>query len=122
MEEISPERAKELFPLMSTEKVLAATYLPTDGYLDPSRLCNSFAGEARRMGIKIFQQTRVIAINKEGNQVVSVTTDRGIIQTEKVVAACGFYTAEIARYARSKSSYRTYEPSISGYGGFQAGR
>jgi 4-methylaminobutanoate oxidase (formaldehyde-forming) len=38
LEEISPERAKELFPLMSTEKVLAATYLPTDGYLDPSLL------------------------------------------------------------------------------------
>lgn len=97
LEEISPERAKELFPLMSTEKVLAATYLPTDGYLDPSLLCNSLAGEARRMGVKIFQQTRVTAISRTGNQVVSVTTDKGTIQTEKVVAACGFYTAEIAR-------------------------
>ncbi|MEP6948064.1 MAG: FAD-dependent oxidoreductase [Ginsengibacter sp.] len=97
LEEISPERAKELFPLMSTEKVLAATYLPTDGYLDPSLLCNSFAREARRMGVKIFQQTRITAINKQGHQVVSVTTDKGIIQTEKVVAACGLYTPEIAR-------------------------
>jgi glycine cleavage system aminomethyltransferase T/glycine/D-amino acid oxidase-like deaminating enzyme len=97
LEEISPERAQELFPLMSTEKVLAATYLSTDGYLDPSLLCNSLANEARRMGVKIFQQTRVTGINTRGNQVVSVTTDKGIIQTEKVVAACGFYTAEIAR-------------------------
>ena len=31
-------RGPELFPLMSTERVLGATYLPTDGYLDPSRL------------------------------------------------------------------------------------
>jgi glycine cleavage system aminomethyltransferase T/glycine/D-amino acid oxidase-like deaminating enzyme len=97
LEEISPERAKELFPLMSTEKVLAATYLPTDGYLDPSLLCNSLAGEARRMGVKIFQQTRVTAINRSGNQVVSVTTDKGTIKIGKVVAACGLYTPEIAR-------------------------
>ncbi|WP_153798193.1 GcvT family protein [Foetidibacter luteolus] len=97
LEEITAERAQELFPLMSTEKVLAATYLPTDGYLDPSLLCNSLAGEARRMGVKIFQQTRVTAINTKGNHVVSVTTDKGTIKTGKVVAACGFYTAEVAR-------------------------
>jgi glycine cleavage system aminomethyltransferase T/glycine/D-amino acid oxidase-like deaminating enzyme len=97
LEEISPERAKELFPLMSVEKVLAATYLSTDGYLDPGLLCNSLANEAKRMGVKIFQQTRVTAISTRGNQVLSVTTDKGTIKTEKVVAACGFYTPEIAR-------------------------
>jgi len=97
LEEITAERAQELFPLMSTEHVLAATYLPTDGYLDPSLLCYSMANEARRMGVKIHQQTRVLSINKAGNRVVSVTTDRGTITTSKVVAACGLYTAEIGR-------------------------
>jgi len=97
LEEISPQRAQELFPLMSTEHVRAATYLPTDGYLDPSLLCNSMAKEARRMGVKIFQHTRVTAINTQNNQIVSVTTDKGTIKVEKVVAACGLYTAEVAR-------------------------
>jgi 4-methylaminobutanoate oxidase (formaldehyde-forming) len=97
LEEISAERAKELFPLMSTDGVLGATYLPTDGYLDPSLLCYSMANEARRMGVKIFQETRVTAINTTGNKVVSVTTDRGTIAAEMVVAACGLYTAEIGR-------------------------
>src|SRR5580765_2156929 len=97
LEEISAERAKELFPLMSTEKVLAATYLPTDGYLDPSQLCYSLAKEARRMGVQIIQQTRVTAINTKNNRVVSITTDKGIISTETIVAAAGLYTAEIGR-------------------------
>lgn len=97
LEEISPEKAKELFPLMSTDNVKAATYLSTDGYLDPSLLCTSLAKEARRMGVKIIQHTRVTAINTSHNQVISVTTDKGIIQTEKIVAACGLYTAEVAR-------------------------
>ncbi len=97
LEEISPERAQELFPLMSTENVRAATYLSTDGYLDPSLLCTSLAKEARRMGVQVFQQTRVTAINTKNNQVISVTTDKGTIKTEMVVAACGLYTAEIGR-------------------------
>ncbi len=97
LEEISPERARELFPLLSTENVLACTYLSTDGYLDPSMLCNSLAKEAKRMGVQICQQTRVTAINTRNNQVVSVTTERGTIQTGMVVAASGLYTAEIAR-------------------------
>ena len=86
LEEISAERAKELFPLMSTENVLQQLILPTDGYLDPSLLCNSLAKEARRMGVKIFQQTRVTAINTKNNQVVSVTTDKGTIQNRN---GCG---------------------------------
>lgn len=97
LEEISAQRAQELFPLMSTEHIRAATYLPTDGYLDPSLLCNSLAKEARRMGVKILQHTRVTAINTKNNRVVSVSTDKGDIAAEMVVAACGLYTAEVGR-------------------------
>lgn len=97
LQEITAKEAQQLFPLMSTDHVLAATYLPTDGYLDPSRLCYSLAKEAKRMGVKVFEQTRVSAINTSGNRVVSVTTDKGTIQTELVVAAAGLYAAEIAR-------------------------
>ncbi len=97
LEEITAERAKELFPLMSTDHVLAATYLPTDGYLDPSLLCNVLASEARRMGVRVLQQTRVTGINTSNNRVISVITDKGTIQAEKVVAACGLYTAGLAR-------------------------
>jgi glycine cleavage system aminomethyltransferase T/glycine/D-amino acid oxidase-like deaminating enzyme len=97
LEEVSPQRAKELFPLMSTENVLAATYLPTDGYLDPSLLCNSLAREARRMGVKIVQHACVRSIGMKNNQIVSVTTDKGTVKTGMVIACCGICTAEIAR-------------------------
>ncbi len=97
LEEISPEEAQNLFPLMSTENVLAATYLSTDGYLDPSLLCHSLAKQAKQMGAKIFLHTKLTAINIRNNHVVSVSTDKGEIKTEIVIAACGLYTAEIGR-------------------------
>jgi glycine cleavage system T protein len=97
LKEISPAQAKDLFPLMSLENVLAATYLPTDGYLDPSLLCYSLANQAKKMGVNIFLHTRVNAINCRNNQVVSISTDKGEIITEKIVAATGLYTSEIGR-------------------------
>src|ERR1700712_2992429 len=38
LELISADEAAELFPLMVTDGVQCASYLPTDGYLDPSQL------------------------------------------------------------------------------------
>ena len=51
LELISAEEAKELFPLMSTEGVLGAAWLPTDGYLDPSQLTFALAEGAREGGV-----------------------------------------------------------------------
>ena len=48
LELISAEEAKELFPLMSTDGVLGAAWLPTDGYIDPSQLTYALADGARR--------------------------------------------------------------------------
>ena len=38
LELVSAEEAQRLFPPMSTDGVLGAAYLPTDGYIDPSQL------------------------------------------------------------------------------------
>ena len=43
MEVISAQRAQELFPLMSTVDVLAAAFLPTDGYIDPASVTMAIA-------------------------------------------------------------------------------
>ena len=50
LELISAEEARELFPLMSTDGVLGAAWLPTDGYLDPSQLTFALAEGAREGG------------------------------------------------------------------------
>src|SRR6266508_2013732 len=49
LELVSAEEAQRLFPPMSTEGVLGAAYLPTDGYVDPSQLTFALAEGARRL-------------------------------------------------------------------------
>jgi glycine cleavage system aminomethyltransferase T/glycine/D-amino acid oxidase-like deaminating enzyme len=99
MELVSADQAKELFPLMSTEGVLGAAWLPTDGYLDPAQLTYALADGARRGGCQIFQNTRVTGVETAAGRVKKVATEKGEIEAEAVVIASGMYAAEIGRLA-----------------------
>jgi glycine cleavage system aminomethyltransferase T/glycine/D-amino acid oxidase-like deaminating enzyme len=97
MEIVSPQEAQELFPPMSTDGVVAAAFIPGDGYLDPSQLTFSLADAARRLGAQIEVRTTVTAIETRDGRVVAVETDKGRIECEVVVDAAGMYAPELAR-------------------------
>src|SRR5947209_15510244 len=99
LELVSAEDAQRLFPPMSTDGVLGAAFLPTDGYIDPSQLTFALAEGARRHGAEIATSTRVTGIGVERGRVTGVQTDRGSIETEVVVDAGGMFAAEIGRLA-----------------------
>jgi glycine cleavage system aminomethyltransferase T/glycine/D-amino acid oxidase-like deaminating enzyme len=97
---ISADEAAEMFPLMSTDGVLGAAWLPTDGYIDPSQLTYALADVARREGdLQVFQNTRVTGIDVADGRVRAVETEKGRIEAEVVVIAAGMYAAEIGRLA-----------------------
>ncbi len=101
LELIGSAEAQALFPLMSTEGVLGAVYLPTDGWLDPSGLALALAAGARSRGAQIRTHTRVVAIGTERGQVTGVTVEqrgeRSEIRAEVVVNAGGMFAPEIGR-------------------------
>jgi glycine cleavage system aminomethyltransferase T/glycine/D-amino acid oxidase-like deaminating enzyme len=99
LELLSADEAAALFPLMSTDGVRAASYLPTDGYLDPSQLTYALAEGAREGGCRIYTHTRVTAIEVEAGRVGGVQTEWGPIEAEVVVNAGGMFAAEIGRMA-----------------------
>jgi 4-methylaminobutanoate oxidase (formaldehyde-forming) len=99
LELISPDEAQTLFPPMSTEGVLGAAYLPTDGYIDPSQLTFALAEGARRGGAEIATHTRVTAIGVERGRVTGIETDKGSVEAEVVVNAGGMFAGEIGRLA-----------------------
>src|SRR5438132_14072080 len=69
LELISPEEAQGMFPPMTTEGVVGAAYLSTDGYIDPSQLTFALVEAARRRGAEINEDTRVTGIEVSEGQV-----------------------------------------------------
>ncbi|MDQ6605929.1 MAG: FAD-dependent oxidoreductase [Actinomycetota bacterium] len=99
LELISSEQAQALFPLMVTDGVRCASYLPTDGYLDPSLLTYALADGARAGGCRVFTHTRVSAIDVVAGRATGVRTQWGEVQAEVIVNAGGMFAAELGRLA-----------------------
>src|SRR5262245_43553823 len=99
LELVSPSEAAALFPPMTTDGVLGAALLPTDGYIDPSQLTFALAEGARRRGAEIATSTRVTGVAVERGRIAGVETDRGDVETEIVVNAGGMYAQEIGALA-----------------------
>ena len=72
---LSADEARDLFPLMSTEGVVGAAYVPSDGYIDPSSLTQSLARGARDGGVAIHEGVRVTGFEIERNRVRGVIVD-----------------------------------------------
>jgi glycine cleavage system aminomethyltransferase T/glycine/D-amino acid oxidase-like deaminating enzyme len=96
---LSADEAQALFPLMVTDGVRCASYLPTDGYLDPSLLTYALIDGARRGGCRVFTHTRVHDVVVTEGRVRGIRTEWGDIEAEIVVNAGGMYAAEIGRLA-----------------------
>jgi 4-methylaminobutanoate oxidase (formaldehyde-forming) len=99
LELLSPDEAQAQFPPMVTDGVRCASYLPTDGYLDPSQLTFALIEGARQGGVQVFTHTRVSGIEVTGGRVRGVRTEWGDVEAEIVVNAGGMYAAEIGRLA-----------------------
>ncbi|MFZ0088435.1 MAG: FAD-dependent oxidoreductase [Solirubrobacteraceae bacterium] len=99
LELLGAEEAQRLFPLMVTDGVRCASYLATDGYLDPSLLTYALIDGARDAGGQVFTHTRVNEIVVTEGRVRGVRTEWGDIEAEVVVNAGGMYAAQIGRMA-----------------------
>ncbi|HXU85571.1 MAG TPA: FAD-dependent oxidoreductase [Verrucomicrobiae bacterium] len=104
LELISAGEARDRFPLMTTDGVLGAVWLPTDGWLDPSGLAMALAAGARQKGVTVRTHTRVVRIGVERRRVTGVEVElrdgsRERIAADVVVNAAGMFAPEIGRLA-----------------------
>lgn len=99
MEELSPEKVKELWPLAYTDDILLGFFAPGDGRANPIDVTMALAKGARMGGVQIFEETTVIGIATEDQRVTGIITDKGEIQAEYVVNCAGMWAREIGKMA-----------------------
>lgn len=97
VEVISPERIKELHPLINTDGILGGLYHPYDGDVDPNGMTQALAKGARMHGAEIYRFTMVTGISPTGSGDWVVHTDKGDITCEHVVNAGGLWAPEVGR-------------------------
>ncbi|MGB3899631.1 MAG: FAD-dependent oxidoreductase [Mesorhizobium sp.] len=97
MELLTPKEAQDLFPIMTLDGVEGATYIASDGYVDPASLCQALAAGARKRGVKFVQGCEVTGFSIENRRVTAVETSMGKIRAETVVNAAGMWGHELGK-------------------------
>jgi 4-methylaminobutanoate oxidase (formaldehyde-forming) len=94
---LDPRRAGEKWPIMRTDDLIGAVWLPGDGKANPADITQALAKGARSRGVRIFEKTRVTAIRTKDGRAVGVATDKGEIAAEVVAICAGQWSRQLAR-------------------------
>jgi heterotetrameric sarcosine oxidase gamma subunit len=96
---ITPAEAGRRWPLMRTDDLVGALWLPRDGRTNPIDTTLALAKGARQGGATVLENTAVTGIRVENGRVAGVTTTGGEVACEVVVNSAGMWAREVGRMA-----------------------
>ena len=93
---LSVPQIAERYPLIQTEDLHGGIHIPSDGYANAVDITQALAKGARSRGARIFTDTKVEAILRDGDRVTGVRTADGEIQSQYVVICGGMWSRDLA--------------------------
>ncbi|TMJ02709.1 MAG: FAD-dependent oxidoreductase [Alphaproteobacteria bacterium] len=99
LELIGPNEVKDKFPLVDLKDVRGATWIASDGYVDPYSLTMAYAKGARQGGVKIVEGAMVTGFRQANGRITHVVTDQGEVACEIAVNAAGLWARHVGEMA-----------------------
>ncbi|MCA0336422.1 MAG: FAD-dependent oxidoreductase [Actinobacteria bacterium] len=97
---LTPEQAKERYPLIRDEDLVGAIWLPGDGRANPTDLTLSLAKGARALAVQVRERVRVTEILADRSgphpRATGVRTEHGDVEAEVVVNCAGQWANALA--------------------------
>ena len=95
--EIEMDELREFWPLVKTDDLVGALYIPDDGVTSPVDTTMALIKGARNGGAQIFEEVCVKSLMKKNGFCTGVETEDGLkIEAENVVLAGGMWTRQLA--------------------------
>jgi len=98
-EPIPLQEAADKYPIMRTDDLLGALWLPDDAKVNPADVTQALARGARMNGARIVERTRITAVHAQNGVATGVATTRGDIKAEVVVNCAGQWGRQVGRLA-----------------------
>ena len=97
--EISAKEAGDKYPIMRTDDLQGAIWLPGDGKANPADLCMSLAKGARNRGVKMHEGVEVTGVIIENGKAVGISTAQGDVRCEVIVNCAGQWARQFGKLA-----------------------
>lgn len=95
---VEGDEARSIMPILGPG-IVGASYSPRDAKVNPMELVVAQARAAERLGASLYTFTEVRGIERRGEKILSVITDKGKILTDTIINAAGVWSSEIAKMA-----------------------
>ena len=86
---ITPREAGDLYPVMRTDDLQGAIWIPGDGKANPADLCMSLAKGARLRGAKLLEGVEVTGVLTAKGRIIGVQTAQGEVRCDTLVNCAG---------------------------------
>ena len=96
---ITPQEAGDLYPIMRTDDLQGAIWIPGDGKANPADLCMSLAKGARIGGARLVEDIEVTGVTSSNGRVTGVRTASGDVSCETLINCAGQWARQFGRLA-----------------------
>ncbi|XP_070545509.1 pyruvate dehydrogenase phosphatase regulatory subunit, mitochondrial-like [Ptychodera flava] len=101
---LGPNEISQYHPLLHTEDLEGAVWIPADSSVNPSDVCQALSRAAIQKGVKIYEKVDVQKIFTASGRIYGVQTDQGYIKCEYLVNCGGMWARDIGLVSRPKVS------------------
>jgi glycine/D-amino acid oxidase-like deaminating enzyme len=94
---LAPDDLARTWPLLNLDGVLGASFVPSNGQVNPLDVTQALVKGARQKGAQVFEDTPVTRILVKDGRATGIETERGAIAADTVVLAAGMWSRAMAR-------------------------
>ncbi|XP_031826376.1 pyruvate dehydrogenase phosphatase regulatory subunit, mitochondrial [Nomia melanderi] len=94
---VTPKQVQEICPLLRVDDLVGGLWIPGDGVGDPYQICLTLIGEAKKNGVKVFENCKVTKVVTHNEGIEAIETTYGAIECEHFVNCAGFWARNVGK-------------------------
>ncbi len=97
VEILDPQTVQDRWPCIETDRLVGATWCPTDGFLFPQMIYIEGFRRAQELGVHLMQDTEVIGATLRGGRIIALETTKGPIEADWFVNGTNAWAPRLSR-------------------------
>ena len=94
---LAPQEIQHRWPHIEPDRLVGATWCPTDGFLFPQMIYTEGFRRAQELGVRLLQDTEVIGATLRGGRIIALETTRGPIEGDWFVNGTNAWAPRLSR-------------------------